>query len=108
MLLLAFLQGEPPLALGLSTQKALSVLKEQLEAVLEGHQKERKKCLTWKVGQGLARMAEKRGSYSQGPDSPCRPGCHDPTEASLKLRKRSGLLSERCPDLSWSSRLDPL
>lgn len=40
--------GEPPLALGLSTQKALSVLKEQLEAVLEGHQKERKKCLTWK------------------------------------------------------------
>uniref|UniRef100_A0A452TUE9 Transmembrane protein 94 n=1 Tax=Ursus maritimus TaxID=29073 RepID=A0A452TUE9_URSMA len=43
------LQGEPPLALGLSTRKALSILKEQLEAVLEGHLKERKKCLTWKV-----------------------------------------------------------
>ena len=43
------LQGEPPLALGLSTQKALSILKEQLEAVLDGHLKERKKCLTWKV-----------------------------------------------------------
>ncbi|EHB10775.1 hypothetical protein GW7_04468 [Heterocephalus glaber] len=42
------LQGEPPLALGLSTWKALSVLKEQLEAVLEGHLKERKKRLTWK------------------------------------------------------------
>ncbi|XP_008511497.1 transmembrane protein 94 isoform X9 [Equus przewalskii] len=41
-------KGEPPLALGLSTRKALSILKEQLEAVLEGHLKERKKCLTWK------------------------------------------------------------
>ncbi|KAF5919485.1 hypothetical protein HPG69_006085 [Diceros bicornis minor] len=41
-------KGEPPLALGLSTQKALSILKEQLEAVLEGHLKERKKCLMWK------------------------------------------------------------
>nr|XP_045014063.1 transmembrane protein 94 isoform X5 [Jaculus jaculus] len=40
--------GEPSLALGLSTQKALSVLKEQLEAVLEGHLKEQKKCVTWK------------------------------------------------------------
>ncbi|XP_030780016.1 transmembrane protein 94 isoform X4 [Rhinopithecus roxellana] len=40
--------GEPPSALGLSTRKALSVLKEQLEAVLEGHLRERKKCLTWK------------------------------------------------------------
>lgn len=45
----ASLQGEPPLALGLSTRKALSVLKEQLEAVLEKHLRERKKCLTWKV-----------------------------------------------------------
>lgn len=106
-MLLAFLQGEPPLALGLSTQKALSILKEQLEAVLDGHQKEREKCVTWKVGQGLAGVAGKCGSYSQGPASPCRPGCHDPTEASLKIRKRSGFLSERCPDLSWSSRLDP-
>ena len=43
------LQGEPPVALGLSTRKALSILKEQLEAVLDGHLKERKKCLTWKV-----------------------------------------------------------
>ncbi|XP_032312734.1 transmembrane protein 94 isoform X6 [Camelus ferus] len=41
-------KGEPPLALGLSTRKALSILKEQLEAVLEGHLKERKQCLTWK------------------------------------------------------------
>uniref|UniRef100_A0A452R343 Transmembrane protein 94 n=1 Tax=Ursus americanus TaxID=9643 RepID=A0A452R343_URSAM len=32
-----------------STRKALSILKEQLEAVLEGHLKERKKCLTWKL-----------------------------------------------------------
>ncbi|KAB0400688.1 hypothetical protein E2I00_008313, partial [Balaenoptera physalus] len=40
--------GEAPLALGLSTRKALSILKEQLEAVLDGHLKERKKCLTWK------------------------------------------------------------
>ncbi|KAH0518681.1 hypothetical protein LTLLF_115435 [Microtus ochrogaster] len=40
--------GEPPLALGLTTRKALSVLKEQLEAVLEKHLKERKKCRTWK------------------------------------------------------------
>uniref|UniRef100_A0A8C2RV10 Transmembrane protein 94 n=1 Tax=Capra hircus TaxID=9925 RepID=A0A8C2RV10_CAPHI len=39
---------DPPLALGLSTRKALSILKEQLEAVLDGHLKERKKCLTWK------------------------------------------------------------
>lgn len=45
----ASLQGEAPLALGLSTQKALSILKEQLEAVLDGHLKERKKSLTWKV-----------------------------------------------------------
>lgn len=43
------LQGEPPLALGLSTRKALSVLKEQLEAVLEKHLKDQKKCRTWKV-----------------------------------------------------------
>ncbi|XP_062937507.1 transmembrane protein 94 isoform X5 [Cynocephalus volans] len=40
--------GEPPLALGLSTRKALSILKEQLEVVLEEHLKERKKGLTWK------------------------------------------------------------
>ena len=32
------------MALGLSTRKALSILKEQLEAVLDGHLKERKKC----------------------------------------------------------------
>lgn len=38
------------MALGLSTRKALSILKEQLEAVLEGHLKEQKKRLTWKVG----------------------------------------------------------
>ncbi|XP_068932519.1 transmembrane protein 94 isoform X6 [Petaurus breviceps papuanus] len=39
---------DPPLALGLSTGKALGILKEQLEAVLEGHLKEQKKSLTWK------------------------------------------------------------
>uniref|UniRef100_A0A8C3XCS9 Transmembrane protein 94 n=1 Tax=Catagonus wagneri TaxID=51154 RepID=A0A8C3XCS9_9CETA len=39
---------EHTLGLGLSTRKALSILKEQLEAVLEGHLKERKECLTWK------------------------------------------------------------
>lgn len=43
------LQGEPPSALGLSTRKALSILKEQLEAVLDGHLRERNKCQTWKV-----------------------------------------------------------
>ncbi|XP_036853022.2 transmembrane protein 94 isoform X1 [Manis javanica] len=42
------LKGEPPLALGLSTRKALSILKEQLEAVLEGHLRKQKKHLTWK------------------------------------------------------------
>ncbi|XP_036613430.1 transmembrane protein 94 isoform X7 [Trichosurus vulpecula] len=41
-------KGDPPLALGLSTGKALGILKEQLEAVLEGHLKEQKKSLTWK------------------------------------------------------------
>ncbi|XP_027728550.1 transmembrane protein 94 isoform X5 [Vombatus ursinus] len=41
-------QGDPPLSLGLSTGKALSILKEQLEVVLEGHLKEQKKSLTWK------------------------------------------------------------
>lgn len=49
------------MALGLSTWKALSILKEQLEAVLEGHLKERKKRLTWKVGQSLAGAPEKPG-----------------------------------------------
>lgn len=42
------LTGEPPSALGLSTRKALGILKQQLEAVLDGHLKERKKRLTWK------------------------------------------------------------
>lgn len=58
------------MALGLSTRKALSILKEQLEAVLEGHLKERKKRLTWKVGQGLARTAGKLGARAQGLDNP--------------------------------------
>ncbi|XP_055993842.1 transmembrane protein 94 isoform X2 [Sorex fumeus] len=40
--------GEAPSALGLSTRKALGILKQQLEAVLDGHLKERKKRLTWK------------------------------------------------------------
>lgn len=69
-------QGEPPVALGLSTWKALSVLKEQLEAVLEGHLKEQKKYLTWKV-KLLHRWpepgregGEAGGSPSQGPAAP--------------------------------------
>lgn len=87
-MLLASLQGEPPLALGLSTQKALSTLKQQLEAVLDEHLKEQKKRLTWKVGQSRVGMAEKRGARSQGP------GSQDPTETSLKIRKSSGFLLE--------------
>lgn len=62
------------MALGLSTRKALSILKEQLEAVLEGHLKERKKCLTWKVkeassqgARSLGGMAERRGRPVLGP-----------------------------------------
>lgn len=83
------------MALGLSTLKALSILKEQLEAVLEGHLKEQKKCLTWKVGQSLAGMAEKLGACSQDPDSPCRPGRHaPPPQGSLKIRKKLGFFSE--------------
>lgn len=58
------------MALGLSTRKALSILKEQLEAVLEGHLKERKKRLTWKVGQGLAGTAGKLGARAQSLDNP--------------------------------------
>ncbi|XP_044309887.1 transmembrane protein 94 isoform X1 [Varanus komodoensis] len=34
--------------LGLSTTKALTILRDQLSALLEGHQKERKKVLSWK------------------------------------------------------------
>lgn len=61
------------MALGLSTRKALSILKEQLEAVLEGHLKERKRCLTWKVGQSPAGVAEQPGP-SSGPGLPLCPG----------------------------------
>uniref|UniRef100_A0A8B9SUP3 Transmembrane protein 94 n=1 Tax=Anas platyrhynchos TaxID=8839 RepID=A0A8B9SUP3_ANAPL len=34
--------------LGLSTKKALTILRDQLSALLEGHQKERKKVTSWK------------------------------------------------------------
>lgn len=66
----ASLQGEPPLALGLSTRKALSVLKEQLEAVLEGHLREQRKCLTWKVGSRRGRQRS-QGPFSR-PRGPAR------------------------------------
>ncbi|XP_038597863.1 transmembrane protein 94 isoform X1 [Tachyglossus aculeatus] len=39
---------EPPLALGLSTRRALTILKEQLSAVLQAHLKERNNAVTWK------------------------------------------------------------
>lgn len=68
---LASLQGEPPLALGLSTRKALSILREQLEAVLEGHLKEQKKCLTWKVGRAWRRW-QRAWAHSHGPEAPPR------------------------------------
>uniref|UniRef100_A0A8C9MB65 Transmembrane protein 94 n=1 Tax=Panthera tigris altaica TaxID=74533 RepID=A0A8C9MB65_PANTA len=58
--------GEPPLALGLSTRKALSVLKEQLEAVLEGHLKERKKCLTWKVKEAFSQGHQNQARFPGG------------------------------------------
>ncbi|XP_030390160.1 transmembrane protein 94 isoform X2 [Gopherus evgoodei] len=34
--------------LGLTTKKALTILRDQLSALLEGHQKERKKVISWK------------------------------------------------------------
>lgn len=36
-------------SLGLSTKKALTILRDQLSALLEGHQKEQKKVASWKV-----------------------------------------------------------
>ncbi|KAJ6660318.1 hypothetical protein lerEdw1_017741 [Lerista edwardsae] len=36
--------------LGLTTTKALTILRDQLSALLEGHQKDRKKVISWKVG----------------------------------------------------------
>ncbi|XP_077183955.1 transmembrane protein 94 isoform X3 [Paroedura picta] len=41
-------KDEMPVNLGLSTTKALTILRDQLSALLEGHQKERKKVITWK------------------------------------------------------------
>nr|XP_013799559.1 PREDICTED: uncharacterized protein KIAA0195 homolog [Apteryx mantelli mantelli] len=35
-------------SLGLTTEKALTILRDQLSALLEGHQKERKKVTSWK------------------------------------------------------------
>lgn len=35
--------------LGLTTKKALMILRDQLTTLLEGHQKERKKVTSWKV-----------------------------------------------------------
>ncbi|EMP23802.1 hypothetical protein UY3_19244 [Chelonia mydas] len=35
-------------SLGLTTRKALAILRDQLSALLEGHQKERKKVISWK------------------------------------------------------------
>lgn len=85
------------MALGLSTRKALSILKEQLEAVLEGHLKERKKCLTWKVkllgGEVRAEVGWQRGvgGPGSGPREPVLAGRRDPTEASVKIRRKPGL-----------------
>lgn len=42
-------QDEMTVNLGLSTTKALTILRDQLSALLEGHQKERKKVISWKV-----------------------------------------------------------
>uniref|UniRef100_A0A7M4EAC3 Transmembrane protein 94 n=1 Tax=Crocodylus porosus TaxID=8502 RepID=A0A7M4EAC3_CROPO len=42
-------QNEITSSLGLTTKKALTVLRDQLSALLEGHQKERKKVTSWKV-----------------------------------------------------------
>lgn len=36
-------------SLGLTTKKALAILRDQLTTLLEGHQKERKKVTSWKV-----------------------------------------------------------
>lgn len=36
-------------SLGLTTKKALMILRDQLTTLLEGHQKERKKVTSWKV-----------------------------------------------------------
>lgn len=42
-------------SLGLSTKKALTILRDQLSALLEGHQKEQKKVASWKVRHQTAR-----------------------------------------------------
>ncbi|XP_025902556.1 transmembrane protein 94 isoform X3 [Nothoprocta perdicaria] len=41
-------QDEMTSSLGLTTKKALTILRDQLSALLEGHQKERKKVTSWK------------------------------------------------------------
>uniref|UniRef100_A0A8C0BH48 Transmembrane protein 94 n=1 Tax=Buteo japonicus TaxID=224669 RepID=A0A8C0BH48_9AVES len=41
-------QDEMTSSLGLTTKKALTILRDQLSALLEGHQKERKKVTSWR------------------------------------------------------------
>nr|XP_056713530.1 transmembrane protein 94 isoform X1 [Euleptes europaea] len=41
-------KDEMTVNLGLTTTKALTILRDQLSALLEGHQKERKKVISWK------------------------------------------------------------
>lgn len=48
-MLFFLIQDEMTVNLGLSTTKALTILRDQLSALLEGHQKERKKVISWKV-----------------------------------------------------------
>lgn len=47
-------QDEMTSSLGLTTKKALTILRDQLSALLEGHQKERKKVTSWKVRHQMA------------------------------------------------------
>lgn len=49
MLFIVVIQDEMTENLGLTTTKALTILRDQLSALLEGHQKERKKMISWKV-----------------------------------------------------------
>lgn len=88
------------MALGLSTWKALSILKEQLEAVLEGHLKERKKCLTWKVKllprEARARVgwADRRGRPKRGPEAVLMLCGVTPVKLPYKNQKEAGLSGE--------------
>ncbi|KAH0629482.1 hypothetical protein JD844_011572 [Phrynosoma platyrhinos] len=53
-LLSVVIQDEMTANLGLTTTKALTVLRDQLSTLLEGHQKERKKVVSWKLEQAMS------------------------------------------------------